>query len=111
MKALSQLDFDVSSDYLNDKCDLLGVGYVAKKYDNADLEIEYEQNEIIETTVNLKGDEDKNSLIRDLQPSNMPSGYVFATLFDCKSSINILDNKKYDYSALGTCIHDIFFSI
>ena len=111
MKALSQLDFDVSSDYLNDKCDLLGVGYVAKKYDNADLEIEYEQNEIIETTVNLKRDEDKNSLIRDLQPSNMPSGYVFATLFDCKSSINILDNKKYDYSALGTRIHDIFCTI
>ena len=111
MKALSQLDFDVSSDYLNDKCDLLGVGYQAKKFENADLEIEYEQDEIIETTVNLKRDEDKNSLIRDLQPSNMPSGYVFATLYDCKSSINILDNEKYNYSNLGTCIHDIFCTI
>lgn len=111
MLALSQLGFDVSSDYLNDKCDLLGVGYNAKKFENADSEIQYNQEEIKETIINLKGDEDKNSLIRDLQPSNMPSGYVFATLYDCKSSINILDNKKYDYSALGTRIHDIFCTI
>ena len=41
----------------------------------------------------------------------MPSGYVFATLYDCKSSINILDNEKYNYSNLGTCIHDIFCTI
>ena len=111
MLALSKLGFDVSSDFLNDKCDLLGVGYQAKKFENADSEIQYKQEEIKETIINLKGDEDKNSLIRDLQPSNMPSGYVFATLFDCKSSINILDNKKYDYSALGTRIHDIFCTI
>ena len=111
MKALSQLDFDVSSDYLNDKCDLLGVGYQAKKFKNADSEIQYNQEEIKETIINLKGDEDKIYLVRDLQPSNMPSGYVFATLYDCKSSINILDNKKYDYSALGTRIHDIFCTI
>lgn len=111
MLALSQLGFEVSSDFKNNKCDLLGVGYNAKKFENADLEIEYEQNEIIETTVNLRRDEDKNSLIRDLQPSNMPSGYVFATLYDCKSSINILDNEEYNYSDLGTCIHDIFCTI
>lgn len=111
MLALSQLGFDVSSDFKNDKCDLLGVGYQAKKFENADSEIQYKQEEIKETIINLKGDEDKNSLIRDLQPSNMPSGYVFATLYDCKSSINILDNEEYNYSDLGTCIHDIFCTI
>ena len=60
-------------------------------------EIEYEQEEKTETILNIKRDEDKNSLIRDLQPSNMPSGYVFATLHDCKSTINISNKEKYNF--------------
>ena len=101
-----EFGFCVAEDFSANPCDLFGVGFKLAKFDNAPQDIEFLHEKEKNRAPKIAGVEDKNALLRDLQPSSMPGGKISAEFYDCAKPI--ATSGKYNSAALGTFIHNVF---
>ena len=108
LQLFTDLGMTVANDFLEGPSDLLNAGVVSEKWENADLDIVYDQKGKPPAVLDISRSTDPPEDIpgRDVAPSGMEGGDVQAELIDC--GVPITTTGDYDSTSLGTCVHDIF---